>query len=77
MLPLVVGVVVDQIVSLLLAEALLEALLLLSFVLVADNDLRVLVDRPSVLTTSRLHKILILRSLFMQDGVEIFLAVRF
>ena len=52
MLPLVVGVVVDQVISLLLAKALLEALLLLSFILVADNDLRVLIDCPSVLTTA-------------------------
>ena len=77
MLPLVVGVVVDQVISLLLAKALLEALLLLPFILVADNDLRVLVDWPSVLTTARFQEILILGSLFMQDGVEIFLAVGF
>ena len=77
MLPLVVGVVVDQVISLLLAEALLEALLLLSFILMADNDLRVLIHCPSVLTTAGFHEILILRSLFLQDGVEILLAVGF
>lgn len=77
MLPLVVGVVVDQVISLLLAKALLEALLLLPFILVADNDLRVLVDCPPVLTAARFQEILILGSLFMQDGVEIFLAVGF
>ena len=77
MLPLVVGVVVDQVISLLLAKALLEALLLLPLILVADNDLRVLIDCPSVLTAARFQEILILGSLFMQDGVEIFLAVGF